>query len=147
VRATALSRRIGEDTACVLQEVALRIFRTVARLREPKLVKAWAFRIATRVSLVHLKREKRWREIEESCAFSGSFSSAAMPEVGELDSFWGLLDRVSPASRAVLLLHYQQHLSLEETAAILDIPLGTAKSRLAYGIASIRNSLKEKDGK
>jgi RNA polymerase sigma-70 factor (ECF subfamily) len=47
----------------------------------------------------------------------------------------------------VLLLHYQQHLSIEETAAILDIPLGTAKSRLSYGVATIRNLLKEKEKK
>jgi RNA polymerase sigma-70 factor (ECF subfamily) len=53
-----------------------------------------------------------------------------------------LVDRVSPASRAVMLLHYQQHLSLDETAAILDIPLGTAKSRLAYGVATIRKLVK-----
>jgi RNA polymerase sigma-70 factor (ECF subfamily) len=42
-----------------------------------------------------------------------------------------------------LLLRYEQHLSLEETAAILDVPVGTVKSRLSYGLASIRNQLKE----
>jgi len=42
------------------------------------------------------------------------------------------IDRVSPASRAALVLHYEQHLSLEETAAILDVPIGTVKSRLSY---------------
>jgi DNA-directed RNA polymerase specialized sigma24 family protein len=42
------------------------------------------------------------------------------------------------------LLHYQQHLSIEEAAAILDIPIGTAKSRLSYGIAAIRKYVKEK---
>ena len=41
-------------------------------------------------------------------------------------------------------LHYQQHLSLEETAAILDIPFGTAKSRLSYGVATVRKFLEEK---
>jgi RNA polymerase sigma-70 factor (ECF subfamily) len=54
------------------------------------------------------------------------------------------IGRVSPASRAALLLHYEQHLSLEETAAILDVLVGTVKSRLSYGLASIRNLLKEK---
>lgn len=53
-------------------------------------------------------------------------------------AFFSLLDHVSPASRAVLLLHYQHDLSLEETAAILDIPVGTAKSRLHYGVATLR---------
>ena len=55
--------------------------------------------------------------------------------------FLRLIDHASPASRAVLLLHYQQHFSLDEAAAILDIPLGTAKSRLSYGIAAIRKHI------
>jgi RNA polymerase sigma factor (sigma-70 family) len=56
-------------------------------------------------------------------------------------AFFSLLDNVSPASRAVLLLHYQHDLSLEETAAVLDIPVGTAKSRLHYGVATLRKHL------
>ena len=36
---------------------------------------------------------------------------------------------------------YQHDLSLEETAAILDIPVGTAKSRLHYGVATLRKHL------
>ena len=56
-------------------------------------------------------------------------------------AFLSLLDYVSPASRAVLLLHYLHDLSLEDTAAILDIPVGTAKSRLHYGVATLRKHL------
>jgi len=137
-----VAKMVGDSTADdVLQEVALRIFREIGNLREPKAFRAWVFRIATRVSFVYLKREKRWRESEEN--FDSIRSQC--PNQDELNpEFMGLVDRVSPASRAVLLLHYQQHLSLEETAAILDIPFGTAKSRLSYGISTLRNLLKEK---
>jgi RNA polymerase sigma-70 factor, ECF subfamily len=41
----------------------------------------------------------------------------------------------------VLILHFQEELSLPDVAAILEIPLGTAKSRLAYGLRLIRNHL------
>ena len=53
------------------------------------------------------------------------------------------LDRASPASRAVLILHYLDDLPLDEVAAILEIPLGTVKSRLAYGLATLRRHLEE----
>lgn len=46
--------------------------------------------------------------------------------------------RVSPASRAVLALHFKEGLTLPEVAAVLDIPIGTVKSRLAYGLATLR---------
>jgi len=110
----------------ILQDVSWQIFRQIRQLREPRVLRAWAFRIATRISFRYLKRKKRWRDLENDPQFIRSIP-ALRPD--ELDSdFLSLIEHVSPSSRAVLLLHYQQHLSLEETAAILDIPFGTAKS-------------------
>ena len=56
------------------------------------------------------------------------------------------IDTISPASRAVLILHFAEGLSVPEVAAILDISLGTAKSRLGYGLNSIRKHLKASGG-
>jgi RNA polymerase sigma-70 factor (ECF subfamily) len=52
-----------------------------------------------------------------------------------------LASEVSPASRAVLLLHYQDGLLLEEIASVLELPLGTIKSRLSYGLTQLRQKL------
>jgi RNA polymerase sigma-70 factor, ECF subfamily len=131
---------VGEAEADdILQEAALTIYRQICHLREPKVFRPWAFRIATRVAFAYLKKAKRWREIENDPDLIRSMAGVSSLGLEEFDSdFLRLVDRVSPASRAVLLLHYQQHLSLEETAAILDIPVGTAKSRLSYGVSTIR---------
>jgi RNA polymerase sigma-70 factor (ECF subfamily) len=48
---------------------------------------------------------------------------------------------ISPASRAVLVLHFQDELPLADVAAILELPLGTVKSRLAYGLRALRMQL------
>ncbi len=103
------------------------------------------YRIASRIALLHLSREKRRRSLENTLEIPELFSSTVLPALEEIDcGFLRLVEQVSPASRAVLLLHYQQHLSLEETASVLDIPVGTAKSRLTYGVTQVRNFLKEK---
>ena len=41
----------------------------------------------------------------------------------------------------MLTLHYLHELSLAETAAVLGIPTGTARSRLAYGLRTLREAL------
>ena len=65
------------------------------------------------------------------------------PRPGELlERLPELLRHVSPASRAVLALHYLDGLTLDETAAVLDLPMGTVKSRLAYGLSLLRKQLK-----
>jgi RNA polymerase sigma-70 factor (ECF subfamily) len=52
---------------------------------------------------------------------------------------------VSPASRAVLILHFEEELTLPEIAAVLEVPLGTIKSRLAYGLATLRKRMETKE--
>jgi RNA polymerase sigma-70 factor (ECF subfamily) len=116
----------------ILQETSLQIFRKLPFLREPAVFLPWTFRIASRIAFSHLKRARRWQPLDDAPPESLTFVHHA---------FLTLLDRVSPASRAVLLLHYQHDLSLEESAAILEIPIGTAKSRLHYGVNTLRKHL------
>jgi len=53
-----------------------------------------------------------------------------------------MMAALSPASRAVIGLYYLHELSLEEVAAVLEIPVGTVKSRLAYGLSQLRKQVK-----
>ena len=57
------------------------------------------------------------------------------------DELLGHLEQVSPASRIVLVLHYLEELTLDRVAAVLDIPPGTVKSRLAYGLKQLRQAM------
>ena len=135
-----ITRLAGADLADdILQETSIQIFRKLRFLREPAVFHAWTLRIASRIAISHLKRAHRWQPLDDSPL--GTFTPN--PDLGGPPdaAFLSLLDHVSPASRAVLLLHYQHDLSLEETAAILDIPVGTAKSRLHYGVATLRKHL------
>ena len=135
-----ITRLAGADLADdILQETSIQIFRKLPFLREPAVFHAWALRIASRIAIRHLKRAHRWQPLDDSPL--GTFTPD--PDLGGPPgaAFFSLLDHVSTASRAVLLLHYQHDLSLEETAAILDIPVGTAKSRLHYGVATLRKQL------
>jgi RNA polymerase sigma-70 factor (ECF subfamily) len=124
----------------ILQETSLQIFRKLPFLREPAVFRPWTFRIASRIAFSHLKQARRWQPLDAApseCLTSVNSNLGDPPD----DAFLTLLDRVSHASRAVLLLHYQHDLSLEESAAILEIPIGTAKSRLHYGVTTLRKQL------
>ena len=129
----------------VLQDVFLIVWRKLKWLRDPELFHPWVWRIASRASFKFLKRERRW----SSGTWNPDGETVLVDELPTRPAitpefFSGLpaiLEKISPASRAVLLLHYVQDLSIEETAAILDINIGTAKSRLAYGLTCLRKSM------
>jgi len=136
-----ITRLVGGDLADdVLQETSLQIFRKLPFLREPAVFRPWTFRIASRIAFSHLKHARRWQPLDDA---PPEHLTTLNPFPGEPpdEAFLTLLDHVSPASRAVLLLHYQHDLTLEESAAILEIPIGTAKSRLHYGVTTLRKYL------
>ena len=126
----------------ILQETSLQIFRKLRHLREPSVFRAWTFRIASRIAFAQMKSAQRWSPLDDAPVERLTTFDAGMGEPAD-EGFLELIERVSPASRAVLLLRYQQDLSLEEAAAILEIPVGTAKSRLHYGVTMLRKYLTE----
>jgi RNA polymerase sigma-70 factor (ECF subfamily) len=134
----------SSHTDDVLQEIALTIFQNLRYLRHPVAFRSWAFRLASRRAFRYLKREARWKRVETGVDVISSLPAPEpLPEALE-PGLLTTVEQVSPASRAVLLLHYQQDLSIEETAIVLAIPVGTAKSRLAYGVSVLRKLINQK---
>jgi RNA polymerase sigma-70 factor (ECF subfamily) len=136
-------RHPAEDA---LQETFVRVYRKLTWLREPALFRPWAYRIATREAFRQLKRERPWAEQVRD---EGALREVAAPPpreefAHELSArLRETVATLSPASRAVVVLYYLHEMSLEETAAVLGVPLGTVKSRLAYGLESLRRRLKK----
>ena len=54
---------------------------------------------------------------------------------------WAALESVPAGQRAAVVLRHYLDLSLEDTAAVLDCTVGTAKSQVARGLAKLRESL------
>jgi RNA polymerase sigma-70 factor, ECF subfamily len=132
-------RNLAED---VLQEVFIRIYRKLRWLREPQAFRAWSYQIATREAFRYLKRERSWTDQVRDEGVLNVMPIAEPVYSPELvQQLPELVDELSPASRAVIVLYYLHELSLVETAAVLDIPVGTVKSRLAYGLESLRRRL------
>jgi RNA polymerase sigma-70 factor (ECF subfamily) len=137
-----LTRLVGPSSADdVLQDVLFIACRKLRWLEVPEFFHAWAYRVASREAFRHLKKERRWTDQVRDETVLEEIAAPPQPPPPELLPELLNSDVVSPASRAVLALHFQEELSLPEIAAILEIPVGTVKSRLAYGLAALRKKL------
>ena len=126
------------DAEDVTQDVMVLIYRKLWTLTAPDLFRPWAYRIASRAAFRHLKSRRRWPDHLRDDEALDDLPAQDLP-VGNSRVDELLQDpRVTPASRAVLALHFKEEMTLREVAAILDVPLGTVKSRLAYGLATLR---------
>jgi RNA polymerase sigma-70 factor (ECF subfamily) len=133
----------GDD---LLQDVMVIIIRKLGSLQDPQVFRPWTFRMrAAKRSDISRSVARGWRSTKMIFILTTWRPPRFRPSGEELRELLAIAE-ISPASRAVLMLHFQEDLPIAEVAAILDIPLGTAKSRLAYGLASIRKHMKRNGG-
>ena len=126
----------------VLQSVLLVVVRRLAGLRDPRWFRAWAYRIATREAVRAARRRSLdLRLFDDPAALDNVADEMAETDPMLVRACADRLAALSPAAEVTLRLHYLEEMSLIEIAEALELPLGTVKSRLAYGLARLREQL------
>ena len=143
------------DASDVVQEVFLKIFRNVGSFRGDSTLRTWVYRIAVNES--HNRRRWLFRHrrgetgIEESYDDSDVRERPLMDE-GETPFDFTVnreaqilleegLEAINPVFRAALVLREMEDLSYEEIAAVLEVSIGTVKSRILRGRDALRRYL------
>ena len=127
--------RNNADAEDVAQEALLRAYREFDRLRERNKFRGWLVRIAFRLALDRARSANRrtMRETEWGAPERRSAPWTA-EELAASSEFQAHLERameeLPEKLRLVLLLSAMEGHSMDETAAILGLPMGTVKSRL-----------------
>ena len=132
-----------DDAAETLQDTWLRILRALPGLRQPGRLRAWLFGIARRALMDRLRR--RYARAGEAPLTDdvAAFEPEEWP-----DEDVGLMHeelRAMPlVEREVLVLFYLRELPLDQVAAVLDVPVGTVKSRLFRARRMLRERLEQR---
>jgi RNA polymerase sigma-70 factor (ECF subfamily) len=133
-----LSKRCPVDAARdLLHETFLQVLRH-GRLSDVTRPRAWLFGIA-RHTLARHYREQPIGSLDDALSNHAGNMHAADSRVATMREAIG---RLSPELREPLELRLDQELSYEEIANVLDIPLGTVRSRLHTAVRRLREALK-----
>jgi RNA polymerase sigma-70 factor (ECF subfamily) len=135
------------DAEDVAQDAILRAFRRFHKLRDRSRFRAWLVRIAFRIALDRAKssnrrqqRETLWAHPERKPApLSAEDLTAANQFRLRLDR---AVDELPEKLRLVLMLSAIEGHSMEEVAALLNIPMGTVKSRLFFARKQLAEKLR-----
>ena len=139
----AFSLTRTEADACDLTQQTFYIWATKGhQLRDRSKVKSWLFTILHREFLNIRRRAARFPHLELSDAIE-DLPTISPEVVNTLDSAQVLefLGQVQEPYRAALSLFYLEDYSYKEIAAILEIPLGTVRSRISRGVAQLKQSI------
>jgi RNA polymerase sigma-70 factor (ECF subfamily) len=135
------------DARDAAQETFVAAWRELPRLREPDKFEAWLQRVAVNASRMTLRARgrRRVREIPSSqvAALAGRAAIDNRPDASLLDSAMGELPI---EQRAILVLHHLEGRPLAEIAVLLEIPVGTAKSRLFHARRALETALRAEEG-
>ena len=136
----------AEAAADLLHDVFLRLFRFAGHIDPLRPLEPWLYRMTTNLSYTWVKRRQRWlRPLEDIADWLVSGRKDTPAYQAEMDDSWRQVQQAVsslPLShRGVVVLYYVDDLSLQEISEILDIPVGTVKSRLHYGRQALKQSL------
>jgi RNA polymerase sigma-70 factor, ECF subfamily len=143
----AVARKILRDPDAAedaLQQAVIRAWRRLPQLRDPDKFDGWLYRILVMACYAEANRSRRFRSQVQnvSPAAVGRDIAATLADNEALSQAFLEL---TPAHRAVVVLHHVAGLPLVEVARIIGVSHGTARSRLHYALRSLRSALEALD--
>ena len=160
-RVHAVCRRITgseADAADAAQEAMIAIVRALPRFDSRSSFGTWAYRIATNASLDELRRRRRRpvltdarpmgdaREAPEPLDHADPDSTLRLDAIAERMSLDAALLALPESFRVPVVLRDVADLDYAEIAEVLDVPIGTVKSRIARGRAALAAELVRVNG-
>lgn len=144
-RIYAVCRRItgsDADAADAAQEALIKIVRSLPTFDGRAAFSTWAYRIATNASLDELRRRRRRPALERHDPGDDHHTEQVDPDAGprveaiaDRLAIDAALTQVPETFRVPLVLRDVGDLDYAEIATVLDVPVGTVKSRIARGRA------------
>lgn len=136
-----LSDRSAADD--IVQETFIAAWDGAHRTSDATKVRSWLFGILFNRMRKHLRTQTRRKRREEKAAelrvemrVDGNGQHALSDE-----DLHTALQQLDEKARSVIVLRFQERLSVEETARALDIPEGTVKSRTSAALRKLREGL------
>ncbi len=110
-------------------ETFVRAWTSRGKIREAT-VKAYLFTIARNLYRDHLRRNKRFTELEDSMPDESPGLETRAEHKAELDAVMAALQRLAEVDRAALLMRVQEEMSYEEIAHALGLQVSTVKVKV-----------------
>jgi RNA polymerase sigma factor (sigma-70 family) len=149
-----------DDAQELVQEVFVRVVRTIERYEHDGRFEAWLFRIAANLARDRVRRIGRAPGLtsldapasrggedqapwEESSRRQDDRPGARMEAQEDLDRLQQALAGLPDAEREVIMLRHYSDLSFAEIAELMGTPLGTALARAHRGLNKLRSLMKE----
>jgi RNA polymerase sigma-70 factor (ECF subfamily) len=140
----AVAQRILRDPGLAedaLQNALVLAWRRLPHLRDSERFEAWIHRILVHACYDESRRARPWIAAVRVVPVDGLSTPDGSATLADRDELERAFRRLPIDQRAVFVLHHYLGLPLVEIAEMLEIPAGTARSRLHYATRGLREAL------
>jgi RNA polymerase sigma-70 factor (ECF subfamily) len=134
----------------IVVDTFARAHRAIERLEPDDSLRPWLYRVAVNLSYNRRPRKgvtfSSLDEGTEDIAAEGESPSDAAERAERRRVVLECVDALGPKHKVVVVLHYLNGLNLVEIAEIVEVPVGTVKSRLHYALRKLRVQLSAHPG-
>lgn len=137
---------VGADD--VSQEVFLTLFKKISSWDETRPFKPWLYKIVVNKCYDYLRKQKlrnlipfNWAEDTGQIFSDNQYEYGTSLDIDLKHDMTELVNKLPDKIRIVLVLRYYNDLKQEQISEILNVPIGTVKSRIHAGLAKIRKRI------
>ena len=127
------------DAEDAVSNAILKAYENMEQIRAFHKFKPWMLTI-TKNEALKIKKKRLYLPGDEAV------EALSKPVMAHYDELWDILQKMKEDYRLVVVLFYYGGLSLRDISDVLDIPVGTVKSRLNRGKAELREELERGHG-
>lgn len=140
------------DAEDITQETFVKVWRNIRKYKAGRNFRSWIFSIARNTAIDFFRKKKEApfsnfeneygeNSLEENLTSPDPLPDEILGKAMEKSTIADLLQKLSPAQREVLLLHYAEDLTFEEIGGIVRAPMNTIKSHHRRALETLRRLL------
>lgn len=139
----------GHQAEDMLQEVFVKVYKSKNKFKgDENGFKQWLYRITINICLdSHRRKSPPLSSLEQIREGGFDLAVSTSRDWEEVDAVRRAIKSLDRKHSLVVILRYSLELSYEEIAQVLDIPIGTVRSRLNAAIKTLRKVLVGEGGK
>jgi len=132
------------DADDLAQDCYVRALRNWGQFNGQGTREAWLFAIARNTQADWFR--KRGREARLAVSDDGPHAHETSPPTADaIEAVWEAVETLGPEYQEAIHLRFAAELSYAEMARLLDVPIGTVRSRLHRGLKAVRKQVEEQD--
>ena len=144
----------SEDAKDISQEVFLKAYRNIKNFDERSMFSTWLYRITTNTCIDEMRKRKGKQNysleeelenedgsMQRQIADEGDTPEESLMRGEEKGEILQALDTLSEEHRVAIILRDVKGLSYEEISEIIELPMGTVKSRISRARNQLKNEI------